>query len=169
MVVVGTGSYDAPPARPPRSTVTPVPELPEVEALVKDLSRRLDGRAVVRVDIAAFSCLKTYDPPITALAGGLVDGVRRFGKFLGCSGYAFDACGQRLSFLLVFSIEPSSFQKAMEGTEDLAVFRLFAAFCDARELARETLTIAMNPSSAIRSEANRFTVARSRRCPQGRL
>ena len=41
----------------------PVPELPEVEALVEDLSRRLDGRAIVRVDIAAFSCLKTYDPP----------------------------------------------------------------------------------------------------------
>ena len=46
-----------------------VPELPEVEALVQDLSRRLEGRAVVRVDIAAFSCLKTYDPPVTALSG----------------------------------------------------------------------------------------------------
>jgi formamidopyrimidine-DNA glycosylase len=59
-----------------------VPELPEVEALVQDLSQRLDGRAVVRVDIAAFSCLKTYDPPVTALAGGMVDGVTRHGKFL---------------------------------------------------------------------------------------
>ncbi|MCW2818810.1 MAG: Fpg/Nei family glycosylase [Marmoricola sp.] len=59
-----------------------MPELPEVEALVNDLSRRLTGRAVVRVDIAAFSCLKTYDPPISALAGGLVDGVTRHGKFL---------------------------------------------------------------------------------------
>ena len=34
-----------------------MPELPEVEALVQDLSQRLAGRAVVRVDIAAFSCL----------------------------------------------------------------------------------------------------------------
>jgi formamidopyrimidine-DNA glycosylase len=59
-----------------------VPELPEVEALVNDLSRRLDGRAIVRVDIAAFSCLKTYDPPITALSGAVVDGVTRHGKFL---------------------------------------------------------------------------------------
>jgi formamidopyrimidine-DNA glycosylase len=59
-----------------------VPELPEVEALVQDLSQRLDGRAVVRVDIAAFSCLKTYDPPVTALSGGMVDGVTRHGKFL---------------------------------------------------------------------------------------
>jgi formamidopyrimidine-DNA glycosylase len=42
----------------------------------------LDGRAIVRVDIAAFSCLKTYDPPISALSGGMVDGVCRHGKFL---------------------------------------------------------------------------------------
>ncbi|MCW2808658.1 MAG: Fpg/Nei family glycosylase [Marmoricola sp.] len=59
-----------------------MPELPEVEALVQDLAHRLEGRAVVRVDIAAFSCLKTYDPPISALSGGLVDGVARHGKFL---------------------------------------------------------------------------------------
>jgi formamidopyrimidine-DNA glycosylase len=59
-----------------------VPELPEVEALAADLARRLDGRAIVRVDIAAFSCLKTYDPPVTALSGAMVDGVTRHGKFL---------------------------------------------------------------------------------------
>ncbi len=59
-----------------------MPELPEVEALAADLSRRLDGRAIVRVDIAAFSCLKTYDPPITAVAGAMVDRVSRHGKFL---------------------------------------------------------------------------------------
>jgi formamidopyrimidine-DNA glycosylase len=59
-----------------------MPELPEVEALARDLDGRLTDRAIVRVDIAAFSCLKTYDPPITALSGGLVDGVTRHGKFL---------------------------------------------------------------------------------------
>jgi formamidopyrimidine-DNA glycosylase len=59
-----------------------MPELPEVEALARDLDARLRDRAIVRVDIAAFSCLKTYDPPVTALTGGLVDGVTRRGKFL---------------------------------------------------------------------------------------
>ncbi|MFL6173413.1 MAG: Fpg/Nei family DNA glycosylase [Marmoricola sp.] len=59
-----------------------MPELPEVEALARDLAGRLEGRAIVRVDIANFSCLKTYDPPISALSGAMVDGVSRRGKFL---------------------------------------------------------------------------------------
>ena len=59
-----------------------MPELPEVEALARDLAGRLTDRAIVRVDIAAFSCLKTYDPPVSALTGALVDGVTRHGKFL---------------------------------------------------------------------------------------
>jgi formamidopyrimidine-DNA glycosylase len=59
-----------------------VPELPEVEALAQDLTARLTDRAIVRVDLAAFSALKTDDPPVSALTGGLVDAVTRHGKFL---------------------------------------------------------------------------------------
>jgi formamidopyrimidine-DNA glycosylase len=59
-----------------------VPELPEVKGLALDLGARLSGRAVARVDIAAFSALKTFDPPVSALQGSLVDDVTRHGKFL---------------------------------------------------------------------------------------
>ncbi|MBZ5735958.1 Fpg/Nei family DNA glycosylase [Nocardioides sp. TRM66260-LWL] len=59
-----------------------MPELPEVEALALDLGGRLDGRALVKVHVAAFSALKTFDPPLSALEGGLVEGVSRHGKFL---------------------------------------------------------------------------------------
>ena len=59
-----------------------MPELPEVQALAVDLGARLDERAIARVDIVAFSCLKTYDPPITALNGSMIDSVSRHGKFL---------------------------------------------------------------------------------------
>ncbi|WP_210503299.1 Fpg/Nei family DNA glycosylase [Nocardioides xinjiangensis] len=59
-----------------------MPELPEVEALVQDLRGRLVGRAISRVDLTAFSALKTFDPPLQALHGTLVDGVERHGKFL---------------------------------------------------------------------------------------
>ena len=59
-----------------------VPELPEVEALALDLKGRLTDRAIVKVHIAAFSALKTFDPPLQALEGTLVDDVTRHGKFL---------------------------------------------------------------------------------------
>jgi formamidopyrimidine-DNA glycosylase len=59
-----------------------MPELPEVEALALDLRGRLEGHAIARIHLAAFSALKTFDPPISALEGTLVDDVTRHGKFL---------------------------------------------------------------------------------------
>ena len=59
-----------------------MPELPEVEALALDLRGRLAGRAITKVHVAAFSALKTYEPPQSAIEGTLVDDVRRHGKFL---------------------------------------------------------------------------------------
>jgi formamidopyrimidine-DNA glycosylase len=59
-----------------------VPELPEVQALVGFLTERAVGRVVARVDLAAFSVLKTYDPQPTALQGLEITGVERHGKFL---------------------------------------------------------------------------------------
>ena len=62
-----------------------MPELPEVEALALDLRGRLEDRAIVKVHIAAFSALKTFDPPLQALEGTLVEDVTRHGKFLDIS------------------------------------------------------------------------------------
>jgi formamidopyrimidine-DNA glycosylase len=59
-----------------------MPELPEVHALVTGLGARLVGRTLERVDVAAFASLKTFDPPISALAGGRFVDVARHGKFL---------------------------------------------------------------------------------------
>lgn len=59
-----------------------MPELPEVESLAAFLRERAVGHAIARIDVAAISALKTYDPPITALAGLTVTGVGRHGKFL---------------------------------------------------------------------------------------
>ncbi|MEU1437185.1 Fpg/Nei family DNA glycosylase [Streptomyces sp. NPDC005775] len=60
-----------------------MPELPEVEALRVFLDDHLVGREIDRVLPLAISVLKTYDPPLTALHGGTVTEVRRYGKFLG--------------------------------------------------------------------------------------
>jgi len=59
-----------------------VPELPEVEALRRLLRTCAVGRPVARVDVAAISALKTFDPPIGALHGLFVSDVLRHGKFL---------------------------------------------------------------------------------------
>ena len=59
-----------------------MPELPEVEALAVDLTERLHDRAITRIHVVAFSALKTFDPPVSALEGTLVDRVARHGKFL---------------------------------------------------------------------------------------
>jgi formamidopyrimidine-DNA glycosylase len=56
--------------------------LPEVEALAGFLRERAVGRVVARVDVGAISVLKTYDPPVTALAGLEITGVTRYGKFV---------------------------------------------------------------------------------------
>jgi formamidopyrimidine-DNA glycosylase len=59
-----------------------VPELPEVEGLVGFLRANAVGRGVARVDVAAISVLKTFDPPPTSLAGLTVTGVARHGKWI---------------------------------------------------------------------------------------
>jgi formamidopyrimidine-DNA glycosylase len=59
-----------------------VPELPEVQALAEFLTARAAGRVVARVDVAAISVLKTFDPPVTALQGLTFGGATRHGKFL---------------------------------------------------------------------------------------
>jgi formamidopyrimidine-DNA glycosylase len=59
-----------------------MPELPEVQALADDLGGRLVGRTIDRLTVTAFPALKTYDPPVDALAGQTITGVARHGKFL---------------------------------------------------------------------------------------
>ncbi|MGZ5405769.1 MAG: Fpg/Nei family DNA glycosylase [Nocardioides sp.] len=62
-----------------------MPELPEVEALALDLRGRFADRAIAKVHIVAFSALKTFDPPVSALEGSFIDDVTRHGKFLDIS------------------------------------------------------------------------------------
>ena len=59
-----------------------MPELPEVNALVEFLRAEAVGSVVVGVELASFSVLKTFDPPVTALPGLTVTDVTRHGKFI---------------------------------------------------------------------------------------
>ncbi|HMQ36395.1 MAG TPA: DNA-formamidopyrimidine glycosylase family protein [Micropruina sp.] len=72
-----------------------MPELPEVEALRSFLDEKLAGATVARTELLAFSALKTFQLPLSALHGGEVEQVRRYGKFI-----AIDVSGSWLVFHL---------------------------------------------------------------------
>jgi formamidopyrimidine-DNA glycosylase len=57
-----------------------VPELPEVEIACRRLSTALEGIEVESALAPGMVAMKTFDPPIEALAGERVTGVRRIGK-----------------------------------------------------------------------------------------
>ena len=59
-----------------------MPELPEVAALAAGLDTKLRGQAIAAGHLTSFAALKTYAPPLDALAGLEVDGVTRHGKFI---------------------------------------------------------------------------------------
>jgi formamidopyrimidine-DNA glycosylase len=59
-----------------------MPELPEMQALAERLDDLLAGAPLAGVDPIQFSALKTFDPPPESLAGRMLDGVGRRGKYL---------------------------------------------------------------------------------------
>jgi formamidopyrimidine-DNA glycosylase len=60
-----------------------MPELPEIEALADHLRRHAVGLTIGRIDVSAFSVLKTFDPTIAVLHGQTVTEANRWGKYLG--------------------------------------------------------------------------------------
>lgn len=59
-----------------------MPELPFLTVLAEHLAAKVQGRTVEDVLVRSASVLKSFDPPITALRGAQVTGIRRRGKFL---------------------------------------------------------------------------------------
>jgi formamidopyrimidine-DNA glycosylase len=57
-----------------------MPELPEVEITAKRLNTALSGAAVESALAPGVNVMKTFEPPLEALAGRTVSGVRRVGK-----------------------------------------------------------------------------------------
>ncbi len=57
-----------------------MPELPEVEIVARRLDAALTGSEVESALAPGMNVMKTFDPPVEALAGRKVTGVRRIGK-----------------------------------------------------------------------------------------
>jgi formamidopyrimidine-DNA glycosylase len=63
-------------------TLAAMPELPEVEISARRLERALGGAEVESALAPGMVAMKTFDPPLEALAGATVAGVPRAGKLL---------------------------------------------------------------------------------------
>jgi formamidopyrimidine-DNA glycosylase len=59
-----------------------MPELPEVEITARRLGAALAGAEIESALAPGVNALKTYDPPLSALEGATIGGVRRRGKHL---------------------------------------------------------------------------------------
>jgi formamidopyrimidine-DNA glycosylase len=59
-----------------------VPELPEVETIVRELAPRLRGRRIARVDVRWRRSVDARGLPASTLAGATIEDVRRLGKFI---------------------------------------------------------------------------------------
>jgi formamidopyrimidine-DNA glycosylase len=57
-----------------------MPELPEIVTYLDAIERHVGGDVLESVRIKSFSLLKTYDPPLDALFGKQLVGLRRMGK-----------------------------------------------------------------------------------------
>lgn len=69
-----------------------MPELPEVEALRGFLAERLVGRSAAKVQLTAFSALKTFEMPLESLLGLEIEQVNRHGKFLDVEAQGVHLC-----------------------------------------------------------------------------
>src|SRR5215217_2053436 len=59
-----------------------MPELPEMEITARRLGEALAGETIESAVAPGINALKTFDPPLGALDGATIDGVRRRGKLL---------------------------------------------------------------------------------------
>jgi formamidopyrimidine-DNA glycosylase len=57
-----------------------VPELPDIAAYISALERRIVGQPLQRVRVASPFLLRTAQPPLASVEGGVVRGLRRIGK-----------------------------------------------------------------------------------------
>jgi formamidopyrimidine-DNA glycosylase len=57
-----------------------MPELPDIEDYLRALRVRVQGQPLERLRLLSFNLLRTVDPPVSAIEGQVVTGLRRLGK-----------------------------------------------------------------------------------------
>jgi formamidopyrimidine-DNA glycosylase len=105
-----------------------MPELPEVEITARLLDRALTGAEIESAQAPGINALKTFDPPLSALDGTHVSGVRRRGKNL-----ILDTDGELSLLLHLMSAGRLQLYDKRAGPRDRTA-RLLVRLRDGREL-----------------------------------
>jgi formamidopyrimidine-DNA glycosylase len=105
-----------------------MPELPEVEITARLLDRALQGAEIESAQAPGINALKTFDPPLSALDGLHVAGVRRRGKNL-----ILDTDGELSLLLHLMSAGRLQLYEKRAGPRD-RTSRLLVRLRDGREL-----------------------------------
>ncbi len=105
-----------------------MPELPEVEITARLLDRALAGAEIESAVAPGINALKTFDPPLSALDGLRVAGVRRRGKNL-----ILDTDGELSLLLHLMSAGRLQLYEKRAGPRD-RTSRLLVRLSDGREL-----------------------------------
>jgi formamidopyrimidine-DNA glycosylase len=105
-----------------------MPELPEVEITVRLLDRALAGAEIESVTAPGINALKTFDPPLSRLAGERIEAVRRRGKHV-----IVDAGGGLSLLIHLMSAGRLQLYEKRAGPRD-RTSRLLVRLADGREL-----------------------------------
>lgn len=105
-----------------------MPELPEVEITARLLDRALAGAEIESVTAPGINALKTFDPPLSRLAGERIEGVRRRGKHV-----IVDASGGLSLLIHLMSAGRLQLYEKRAGPRD-RTSRLLVRLADGREL-----------------------------------
>jgi formamidopyrimidine-DNA glycosylase len=105
-----------------------MPELPEVEITARRLSEALSGTTIESVLAPGVNALKTFDPPLHALEGRTIEGLRRIGKHL-----VVDVAGDLHVLVHLMSAGRLQLYDKRAGLRD-RTSRLLVRIADGREL-----------------------------------
>jgi formamidopyrimidine-DNA glycosylase len=108
--------------------VEDVPELPEVEITARLLDRALAGAEIESVTAPGINALKTFDPPLSRLAGERIEAVRRRGKHV-----IVEASGGLSLLIHLMSAGRLQLYEKRAGPRD-RTSRLLVRLADGREL-----------------------------------
>ncbi len=130
-----------------------MPELPEVEITARLLDDALAGAQIASALAPGINVLRTYDPPLQALAGRRIEGVRRRGKHL-----ILDTSDGLSLLLHLMSAGRLQLFDGQAGPRD-RTSRLLVRFEDGRELrlrefgSRQAAWVKLLPTAAIEEDA----------------